>query len=322
MNIILYKSDSGIAVRYTQPPAEYAEIDTVKVYAQKDTDNSQPIAVPTALRLEYSEEPDEGMPFYLVETISLKQDESLTLEKYFGFVLKAAEALPAKLYTCTLITEDKEYPVGEFSFTNSSMTDQHNVLMIRDKTITVVNKEVMLVAEDHLSQEVTFLIKEKYDGISFLDDTKKIYVDYIPVGYKPAEGDPAFFSDDQITRSHAPKTDDGDNWIYLKWRVPNTATHKAGKLSFALAVIGTDYVWQTQPAILTVYPNIGLRGTDDPLVPSPSDPDIALTELEERIATIEENYVSVTGAGNEYGLVSSANDEDDEILLGGGSANG
>lgn len=322
MNIILYNNDSNLAVRYTQPPTEYAEIDTVRVYVQKNTETSQPIAVPTELRLEYSEEPDEGMPLYLIENISLKQDDSLTLEKYFGFVPKVGDAFPAKNYTCTLIVNGAKYNVGEFIFANNSMIDQHNALMIKDKTITVVNKEVMLVAEDHLSQEITFLIKEKYDGISFLDETKKVYVDYIPVGYAPQAGEPSFLSDNHIVRSYAPNTTDGDNWIYLRWRVPNTATRKAGKLSFALAVLGSDYVWQTQPASLTVYPNIGFRGTEEPFIPSEPESDEALTELEERISTIEENYLSMTGAGNEYGLVSSADDGDDEILLGGGSANG
>jgi hypothetical protein len=55
----------------------------------------------------------------------------------------------------------------------------------------------------------------------------------------------------------------------------------------------------------------------------PTDPEEeTLAELEERISLIEDNYVSVAGAGNEYGLVSSADDGDDEILLGGGSARG
>jgi hypothetical protein len=72
MNIILYNNDGQLAVRYTKPPAEYAEIDTIRVYIQKSADMSQPIAVPTVLRLECSEEPgDDGMPFYLKETISL-----------------------------------------------------------------------------------------------------------------------------------------------------------------------------------------------------------------------------------------------------------
>ena len=322
MNIILYNNDGNLAVRYTQPPTEYAEIDTVRVYIQKSADTSQPIAVPTALRLECSEEPgDDGMPFYLKETISLKQDGNLTLDKYFGFVPSAAAAFPAKPYVCTLIADDVEYEVGTFNFANNSMLDEHNALLVKDKTITVVSKDTMLVAEDHLSQEITFLIKEKYDGVSFLDNTKKVYVDYIPVGYKPAEGQPAFFSDNHITRSVASNISDQENWIYLRWRVPNTATHKAGKLSFALAVLGSDYVWQTQPATLTVYPNIGFRGTDMPFVPTDPEEE-TLAELEERISLIEDNYVSVAGANNEYGLVSSANDGDDEILLGGGSANG
>lgn len=320
MNIILYNNDGNLAVRYTQPPTEYAEIDTVRIFVQKDASTSQPIAVPTALHLEYSEETDEGMPLYLTENIPLKQDGNLTLEKYFGFVPEATLAFPAKEYNCTLLADAKEYKVGKFAFANNAMVDQHNALVVKDRTITVVNKEVMLVAEDHLSQEITFLIKEKYDGISFLDETKKVYVDYIPVGYKPQEGQPAFFSDNRIIRSYAPSEENEDNWIYLRWRVPNTATRKAGQLSFAIAVLGPEYVWQTQPAALTVYPNIGFRGTDIPFVPT--DPEEALTELEDRISNIEENYISVAGINNEYGLVSSADDGDDELLLGGGSANG
>lgn len=320
MNIILYNNGGDLAVRYTQPPTEYAEIDTVRIFVQKDASTSQPIAVPTALYLEYSEETDEGMPLYLTENIPLKQDGNLTLEKYFGFVPEATLVFPAKEYDCTLLIGEKEYMVGKFAFANNAMVDEHNALVVKDRTITVVNKEVMLVAEDHLSQEITFLIKEKYDGISFLDETKKVYVDYIPVGYIPQEGQPAFFSDNRITRSYAPSDENEDNWIYLKWRVPNIATRKAGQLSFAIAVLGSEYVWQTQPATLMIYPNIGFRGTDIPFVPT--DPEEALTELEERISSIEENYISVTGEGNEYGLVSSADDGDDEILLGGGSANG
>ena len=93
-------------------------------------------------------------------------------------------------------------------------------------------------------------------------------------------------------------------------------TQKAGRVPFALAILEANYIWQTQPAILTVYPNIGFRGSELPVVPSDPESDEALSELEERIANIEENYLSMAGVGNEFGIVSSADDGDDRQEYG------
>lgn len=322
MNIILYNNGGNLAVRYTQPPTEYAEIDTIKIYAQRDINTSQPIAVPTTLRLESIEQSEAGMPIHFVENIPLYYNANTTLEKYVEYSFTFTKCLPAKEYACILVASGKEYKVGSFLLENKAKEKETGILMVQDKTIVALNQEVALVAEDHLSQEITFLIKENYNNFSLLDDSKKVYVDYIPVGYVSPAGQPTFLSDDNLSRSFAYCDEDGNNWLYLKWRVPGMVTQKAGRVPFALAILEANYIWQTQPAILTVYPNIGFRGSELPVVPSDPESDEALSELEERIANIEENYLSMAGVGNEFGIVSSADDGDDEILIGGGSANG
>lgn len=324
MNIILYKNSGELAIRYSEPPVEYAEIETVKVYAELEEGN--PIAIPSALYLEHSEDPgDGGTPVYISQLVSVIADETLDLKNYAGYRVSATNAFPAKQYTCSVVVNEVKYAVGArtFGFANNTQTDEHNALVVNDRTITVVNQNVMLIAEDHLSQEITFLIKEKYDGISFLDDTKVVYVDFVPIGYVPREGEPAFFSDSDITRSYAPSQGD-ENWIYLRWRVPKSATYNPGNLPIALSVLGSDgYVWQTAPAYLQILPNIGRRGTEEPT--APTDPDAILTILDERVAAIEENYIALTSSAdssgeNDYALTASSDDGDDEILLGGGDA--
>ena len=180
---------------------------------------------------------------------------------------------------------------------NDSAIDDHATIMIENRTISVIDDAFTLVAEDNRSQLITFSIHKYYDGISFLDESKSIYIDYVPAGYKPIDDEPAFFSDEIKTR-YVDSTD--ENRIVLEWLVPYGFTQFAGDVLFSLAVIGLDgYVWQTFPTKVEIKKNLGLR-PNSPV--TPADPEGNGT-LEKRLLALEDYVANVDG-------VSSINVED------------
>ena len=301
MNIII--SNTG-EVRFTQyTSSSVYDINTIKLYV------SNTYKVPTSVNL-YYEDTESGVGGYL--SYDLTVVETGTTTNYIQYSLKADMAIPGYNYTVTVKFEDSEIEIeNTILITNDVLVDEHSPLEVHERTITVTNNSNVLVAQDSRSQCITFLIKEKYDGISFLDETKEIFVDFIPADYKPGLGDPAFFSDLIKVREWKPKTNESDEqWIYLKWIVPFAATKTAGDLTIALAVLNNStYIWQTVPTKLTVLPNIGLR----PAVPVTPDGEPASENLIEYIGTLEDRIKELEEFDSEIDNVSSINSEDGTI---------
>lgn len=142
--------------------------------------------------------------------------------------------------------------------TPDTMWDEHDHIIIHDDR-SISNNNVVLLAEDSSSQLVTFEIDELYDGISVLDSTKTVQIEYLPVKYLPGEEEGRIFFDDSVEKE---RLANNSSIILLKWKVPPRVTLHAGTVRYAVAVIGTDgYVWQTKSSSFTILPNLGLRNT-------------------------------------------------------------
>lgn len=217
---------------------------------------------------------------------------------------------------------DEEGKVLKMTFKNDfpSLEDEHNYLQIIHRDIQIIDNQIMLVAEDSMSQQIRFKMKKHYDGISFIDKTKKIYIDYIPPNWeadvKPnlirqaIDADQQEYADaiSKINFIHSSLTyeeflesdsdPDKSDYIYLIWNVPYLATIQAGILTFAISVINDvisidspqriTYLWQTLPAQLTVQPNIGKRSFQGII-------DFAMAQNFNDINSILENAISGIG---------------------------
>jgi hypothetical protein len=77
-------------------------------------------------------------------------------------------------------------------------------------------------------------MKKKYDGISFVDESKAIYIDYIPVDKSALPENANFLSDKAIviTENVLPPNGQENEWILIQWNLPPQATAEAGTVKF------------------------------------------------------------------------------------------
>lgn len=211
----------------------------------------------------------------------------------------------------------------------TGLRDEHDVLIVKDRTINVVASQVTLVAEDHYSQQVRFKIKKKFDNIDFLDDTKIVSVDYIPANFEMVKkdyqeeingsGDITFLSDSENTGHVSREVSVDSDYIIIRWDVPHTATRYAGSLKVALCIENANqddnYIWQTNVASLTVAPNIGLRDNKgsvsiivkDSLQEQIDELDIRVTDLDGQVNNINsrvEDIETIFEGGTEVTITS------------------
>ena len=186
-------------------------------------------------------------------------------QNYRGFTLSYPMMIPALEdgYTAVLYIGEKiiDFGTTHLYLNNLPLQDDANIVLISDRTIAPI--KTAIVAQDRNSQQITFQIKEKYDGVSLLDPSKKVFIDYIPVDevlLTDQNGDKVSFLSDEILNK-IPITLGEDKWVQLKWNVPFAATCKQGTVKFAIAVVNEErsYVWQTFPSSFTVSANLGLR---------------------------------------------------------------
>ena len=231
-----------------------------------------------------------------------------------NLIIQTADEKQAKVTLSTnIFLKDSATP------NTSSIYDEHQPLLVVDRTIQVVANQVTLVAEDTLSQQIRFKIKKSYDNISFLssdDANKQIFIDYIPANWEQVKQeliklDPSKESAlNAINFIHSEvsydveKTDNDPTYAYLIWNVPYLATINAGSLTIAISIANktdpmtgegsSDYLWQTIPAKLTVQPNIGKRSSSGEVsLVSAADFDSRLAALES-IFKFEDNSPTVT----------------------------
>ena len=112
-------------------------------------------------------------------------------------------------------------------------------------------------------------MRAKYDGVSFLNESKKVYIDFIPVDTSilTIEGKTFDFLSMElknITPISAPNGSD-EQWMALKWKVPYVITKDAGTVPFQITIAEMNdeqllsYIWQTFQSSITISKNIGFR---------------------------------------------------------------
>lgn len=241
-----------------------------------------------------------------------------TSPNYYDYSCITSPRIIAYPYSLSIIWSDgtKSNVVDNIYIANSRVNDNSMAIFINDNRIIATANQNILVKDDSLSQIMRFSIDEYYDGMSFLDSTKEIYVDYIPVDFDAAVEGKDFLSDKVFKREPDPCN---PGRVLLYWLVPSRVTQEAGEVIYALSIINQEqnYVWQTLTSKLSVLPNIGNRPDnpvipddpeDDPIIPTPDDLDLAqrVSELENFVANID--YVS--GINAETGTLTQVTRED------------
>lgn len=291
------------------------DIDYLKVFISKTLE-----ITPASLELAYTTIESDMAKTYKY-SLKLIKAPHYDKDNYYAYQVNSICSIPEYAYNITFkyITQEQEQNLlfSETLTVFNALEDEHEPVMIIGRNINPVTTTI--VAGDVNSQQIRFYIKKCYDGVSFLDESKEIYVDYIPVNFTPPENAPdlEFYSSKITEISDAdPESEEGD-WILLKWRVPPDAMAAAGSVTYGISVLSnTDksYVWQTVPSTFTVLRNIGLRG-----IPVESSEEATkLSELLSNIDSLQEDVDNL----NE--LVGNQADEDiyndEEIIFIGGGA--
>lgn len=237
-------------------------------------------------------------------------------------------ALSARIYTMALILNDERLLVGDIALTAieyhaprmmrfgarapsiaAIMTDEHEPVDIDDRDIQISNNQNVLVAEDNISQCITFRMAKYYDGIDLT--TKDLYIDFVDIE------DNSLYN---ILINKEDITDDLANpeFILIKWVVPYAITKKAGTVSFAISAVGEVeedyYIWQTKPSVLIIQPNLHKRNE----TPSESGDNLhVLGNLIAQVDTLSDD-VTVIKESDIYQLDSDSDDH--EVIIGGGGA--
>ena len=277
MNIIAPSTGEIRFVNYS-PDVNY-DVNTIKLYIQ----GTNP-----SLVLEYQ----DINGFDKTHTLLLT-DTQITDSGYQIYSISYDYLLPAMEYRCVLMFMDSnnESVEKEFalSLSSESFDDQHDYIEVKERTLAS-KRDIAetLIAGDNRSECITFKINRCYDGISFLDSSRKISVDYVPAKWSDQEKKNGISFYSSGISSKTERNDGDQTYLLLQWIVPERALRDQGTLKIALSVEATDYLWQTSPLSLTVKPNIGLRGSAE-IAPEKV---ITLTGLNDRISIIEQSYFS------------------------------
>lgn len=202
------------------------------------------------------------------------------------------------------------------------LTDDHEPIDVINRQIYYSNSQNIVVAEDNISQLLTFRTEQMQEGIDLT--SKKLYFDYISLNDGEVHSTPL--------QSPVIEEQDGEATGCILIEVPMLYEHtqKAGSLRFALSAtedvttpeggdspVGTgdrQYVWQTKPSALTIQANLGKR----PAVPSIENVSTGLEELITEIENlssdldaIQQSDIYNADAGDNY---------DGEVIFDGGDS--
>ena len=303
MNIIISSLDAN-GMKVTG--ASQADINSAKLFIAKSLNV-------TPLRLELILD-------NFVYSLNVTSSPSYDKASFYAYGLSASYSIPLDNYKVKLYYQSKAKVNESLALEDTialmnNLEDEHIIFAISDRTIAKVTTQI--IAEDRHSQQISFSLKKLYDGISFLNEGKKIYVDYIPVGFIPYEIETAEgvekinFLSTEITE----KLEDGEN-IILKWNVPSDAMQASGSVKFAISVIdlATGYVWQTSPSSLTILPNLGKR------LSSPIGSTEEISAFAELTAKVNELKEDVAGLEEIVGFQSDGDlSNDKEVIFSGGT---
>ena len=201
------------------------------------------------------------------------------------------------------LTED---PSSDWTF---GLTDEDEPVDIIDRNIIFSNKQNIVLAEDNISQCITFRLARFYEGIDFM--TKDIYVDYVSLY------DNKIYSR-QITKDII-KTEflNEIEYILIPWVLTYNITRQAGTLKFDISAIDNletltqdkyQYVWQTSPSSLTILPNLGKRAIFPVSPEDNSDSEKMLNAIKE-LQDLTANDVDID---SETGVIKINNEGDIE----------
>lgn len=336
MNIIISQSNEQKSAHLTQWSSNSVyDINNITIYVQ------QGVVTPKTFQLSYIDE-STGLANEKIYIANIEASATRNIGGYNAFIINPQSSFSKHAYNCIIIFNDNtELKLESTLLINDNyIEDEHKALRVIKRHIITTDNENLLVAQDSRSQQITFEIKKCYDGVSFLDNSKIVYVDFIPVGYAPTSAaEPAFFS--KRIEQKEDFEENGEQWMRLKWTVPFKATKIAGSLPIALAITdNAGYVWQTVPTSLTIQRNIGLR----PAIPvEPTDDITMVEEISDRLLTLEEfvaNLDNVESIDEEEGTLMyvtrqngeetrsdvsvvnllAAGSETEEVIFGGGNA--
>lgn len=232
-----------------------------------------------------------------------------------GYSIKAKEScIPAGTYNCTFTLGSSTINLENIKFT-SGLVDEHAPVYVRNRRIGEITTPI--IAGDKRSQQIVFYIQKCYDGISFLDNSKQVWVKYIPLLQTGSE---------QIHSCKAeiydiyPDPDlDGIDWVKVVWNVPDEVMNADGEIRFAIVITNKlgggettyEYIWQTFPSTLTIYEGLGAF----PELPiEEEDMDSVATILTNKIIELESDVARLES------MDLDNNSENEEFILGGGGA--
>lgn len=141
------------------------------------------------------------------------------------------------------------YQIANLSSVVNDLQNQHDDIIIgEDRVIQMSNNNNVIIRFDNDSELITFRAKREYDGIDLLTKTLYFY-GITPGAKKPIK--------DLVSVETA---DDSDKDIIISWKVSNAFADGSGEMDFAIIAEGEnitdDYLWQTHPAKMTIYPSI------------------------------------------------------------------
>ena len=354
MNIIISSTGTD-GVRFVNYDSSSSyDINKIKLFISKTLN-----LTPTVLELHYNDpailDQIENTPTY---TLLVKKNIALEKNNQDCYELHSDFAIASQVYDAVLklgsYTLEFTTPLQVFN----KLEDEHEPIVINDRTISKIS--TIVVAEDYSSQQFKFLIKERYDGVSILDNNKQIYADYIPVDFEPFidpldSSNMINFLSDEITEKNVIILNN-ENWVELRWNLPAAAMKKAGVVKFAISVISIEeplYTWQTLPSTFIISSNLAKR-PKIPMLPSDSestpeeDTNADMNEALTRISALEDfvnNIDNVSSIDSEkgtitytsrdnatetvetYSLLSITNTSDDgqpndAVIMNGGSSGG
>lgn len=346
MNIIISSLDEINVVGSTTN----VDISDIRFYSFKDKDELIPKLIPKFVTFKSSSSIDsiQVEREYLYELV---EASLFNKPNYICYKIKENEKpcnFPNEQYDIKVTFADESYKEIKGPYSLLQLVDEHGAVLVTDRKIDQITTPI--VAQDRNSQQIVFHLKKCYDGISFLDETKEIFVDYIPVDFIPIiddNGNTINFYSSLIHDKNLFTDAQGVEWVEIKWNIPPAAIEKAGIVKYDIAVVDrhgdVSYVWQTLPSSFTVSENLAKRPLV--LVEPNEKPDILADLIDEinslndfvanldNVSAINENEGTITYTSRENGvateteysvldLATATIDEEgeEEIEVGGGGA--
>lgn len=141
------------------------------------------------------------------------------------------------------------YQIANLSNVLNDLENQHPVIEIgEDRVIQMNDNENIIIQFDNESELITFRAKREYDGIDLL--SKTLYFYGITPGAKNRIKDLVSVDLDE----------NNEEYIIISWKVSNVFADGNGQMDFAIVAEGEnvldDYLWQTHPAKMIIYPSI------------------------------------------------------------------